>query len=52
MAESPITIDSNPDPADVQLLEEQINTHSFQAPGFYQKLGYTVSASYDDYPVG
>lgn len=27
-----------------------VDTHSFQAPAFYQKLGYTVVGSYTDFP--
>lgn len=27
-----------------------VDTHSFQAPAFYQKLGYTVMGSYTDFP--
>lgn len=27
-----------------------VDTHSFQAPAFYQKLGYTVVGSYADFP--
>ena len=29
-----------------------LTTHSFQAPGFYQKLGYTVAGAFDNYPKG
>lgn len=29
-----------------------LDTHSFQAPGFYQKQGYTIYAELDDYPEG
>ena len=29
-----------------------LNTGSFQAPGFYEKLGYTVCGVIDDYPLG
>lgn len=27
-----------------------VDTHSFQAPAFYQKLGYTVVGGYTDFP--
>jgi ribosomal protein S18 acetylase RimI-like enzyme len=27
-------------------------THSFQAPGFYERLGYLRQATISDYPVG
>jgi ribosomal protein S18 acetylase RimI-like enzyme len=30
----------------------RLETFSFQAPGFYQKLGYEVFATIDDYPPG
>ena len=29
-----------------------LNTHSFQAPGFYAKLGYQIICVYQDYPKG
>lgn len=29
-----------------------LETHSFQAPGFYRKLGYAVCGQIDDYPPG
>ena len=29
-----------------------LSTHSFQAPRFYQKLGYIAVGVYDDYPKG
>jgi GNAT superfamily N-acetyltransferase len=29
-----------------------LSTHSFQAPGFYAKLGYKIAGSYQNYPVG
>lgn len=29
-----------------------VNTYSFQAPAFYQKLGYTVWGQLDNYPAG
>lgn len=29
-----------------------LSTHSFQAPEFYRKLGYTIIGQYDEYPRG
>ena len=29
-----------------------LETHDFQAPGFYQKLGFKIAATIDDYPRG
>jgi ribosomal protein S18 acetylase RimI-like enzyme len=29
-----------------------LTTHSFQAPGFYRKLGYEPLAEVPDYPAG
>ena len=29
-----------------------LSTHSFQAPGFYQKFGYKIYGHVDDYPRG
>jgi len=29
-----------------------LDTHSFQAPGFYEKVGYEIYAQADDWPVG
>ena len=29
-----------------------LETHGFQAPGFYQKLGFRVVCVVDDYPAG
>lgn len=29
-----------------------VDTYSFQSPGFYQKLGYTVFGELPDYPTG
>ncbi len=29
-----------------------VNTYSFQAPTFYQKLGYTIWGQLDNYPAG
>jgi GNAT superfamily N-acetyltransferase len=30
----------------------QLSTHSFQAPGFYERIGYTRQAVVPDHPVG
>jgi len=29
-----------------------VSSHSFQAPGFYEKMGYVQQASISDHPVG
>ncbi|HKV45926.1 MAG TPA: GNAT family N-acetyltransferase [bacterium] len=29
-----------------------LETHSFQAPGFYEKLGYEKIGVLDEYPIG
>lgn len=29
-----------------------VDSYSFQSPGFYEKLGYTVFGTLDDYPTG
>jgi ribosomal protein S18 acetylase RimI-like enzyme len=29
-----------------------LDTHTFQAPGFYQKLGYEIMGEYHDFPEG
>jgi GNAT superfamily N-acetyltransferase len=29
-----------------------LDTHSFQAPGFYTKLGYQITGAHQDYPRG
>lgn len=29
-----------------------VSTHEFQAPRFYEKLGYAVYGAVDDYPLG
>ena len=33
-------------------LHAQLETHEFQAPAFYQKLGYRVFGELDDFPPG
>ena len=29
-----------------------LSSHSFQSPGFYQRMGYAPQATIEDYPVG
>jgi GNAT superfamily N-acetyltransferase len=32
--------------------EAMLDTHSFQAPDFYRRLGYAICSQIDDYPTG